>query len=198
MDVTSAMEKLGVAGLRGKQSDAIDAVLSGRDVIYLFPTGTGKTLVYEVSALCSEGVTVIVSPLVGLLQQQCSRLAECGICVLEAWDGKLRKAGVGEVRVVYTTPEQLAEGSDLRKTLLAQNVSRLVVDEAHVVVQWDTFRCELVLHLRGFQFTQMCSPTVRAGQCTPSSQACVAHLCHRSLRVLRLQTDAQYRRYRNF
>jgi ATP-dependent DNA helicase RecQ len=52
MNVSEAMAKLGATSLRGKQAEAIDAVISGQDVVYLFPTGTGKTLVYEVAALC--------------------------------------------------------------------------------------------------------------------------------------------------
>jgi ATP-dependent DNA helicase RecQ len=142
MNVQQAIVKLGASGLRGKQAEAIEAINSGRDVVYLFPTGTGKTLVYEAAALCCDELTVVVSPLVGLLQQQSNRLAERGVGVLQAWDGKLCEKGVGEVKVAYTTPEQLSDGSKLRQYLSTHSVvvKRLVVDEAHVVVQWDTFR----------------------------------------------------------
>jgi ATP-dependent DNA helicase RecQ len=143
MNTQEALTKLGISSLRGRQSDAIDAINSGRDVLYLFPTGTGKTVVYETAALCCEHASIVVSPLVGLLQQQAERLAECGIVVMQAWDGKLLLKGEGNVKVVYTTPEQLAPGTALRTHLQSNHISvkRLVVDEAHLVVQWESFRC---------------------------------------------------------
>jgi ATP-dependent DNA helicase RecQ len=145
MELQEALSKLGVSGLRGKQADAISAINSGLDVVYLFPTGTGKTLVYEACALCLEQATIVVSPLVGLLHQQSTRLGERGVGVLQAWDGKVRTVGHGDVKVIYTTPEQLADGTALRNHLRVHRVAveRLIVDEAHLVVQWDTFRCDL-------------------------------------------------------
>jgi ATP-dependent DNA helicase RecQ len=137
------MSTLNVCSLRGKQKDAIEAILSGRDVLYIVPTGAGKTLVFEISALCSVGVSIVVSPLVGLLQQQSRKLAACGIAVLEAWDGKVWQQGRGDVKVVYTTAEQLVHESALRTYIERQGllIDRIVIDEAHVVVQWETFRC---------------------------------------------------------
>jgi ATP-dependent DNA helicase RecQ len=142
MDITQALSTLNVPSLRGKQQDAIDAILSGRDVLYIFPTGAGKTLVFEVSALCSPGVSIVVSPLVGLLQQQSRKLAACNVAVLEAWDGKVWQQGRGHVKVIYTTAEQLVHQSALRTYIQQQSlqIDRIVIDEAHVVVQWDTFR----------------------------------------------------------
>lgn len=143
MDVKDAVEKLGVTALRGRQADAIDAINSGCDVVYLFPTGTGKTVVYEAAALCSSYVSIVVSPLVGLAQQQAERLASRGVGVIEAWDGNLMQRGASTVSIIYTTPEQLADGSQLRRHIAATalETKRLVIDEAHVVVQWDQFRC---------------------------------------------------------
>jgi ATP-dependent DNA helicase RecQ len=142
MNVLDALAKLGRSNLRGKQAEANEAIKSGSDVVYVFPTG--KTLVLGAAALCCDELTIVVSPLVGLLHQQSIRLAERGIGVLQAWDGKLSEKGAGVVKVVYTTPEQLADGSRLRQhlTLHSMAVRRLVVDEAHLVVQWDTFRFE--------------------------------------------------------
>jgi ATP-dependent DNA helicase RecQ len=144
MEITQALHTLDVTTLRGKQQVAIDAILSGQDVLYTFPTGTGKTLVFEVSALCSSNVAIVVSPLLGLLQQQSNKLAAHGVAVLEAWDGKVWKQGEGHVKLVYTTAEQLTQQSALRRHIDANNmiIDRIVVDEAHVVLQWETFRCE--------------------------------------------------------
>jgi superfamily II DNA helicase RecQ len=142
MNQEEAMRRLGVSCLRGKQQDAITAVNNGADVLYLFPTGTGKTFVYECCALMSSGVTIVVSPLLGLLQEQSSKLAARGVGVLESFDGKVWFKGSGDVKVIYTTPEQLAEHSSLRKHLTSSAlcIDRLVIDEAHVLVQWETFR----------------------------------------------------------
>jgi ATP-dependent DNA helicase RecQ len=142
MELEQALATLKVCSLRGKQRDAIDAILRGRDVLYIFPTGTGKTLVYEVCALCSPGVSIVFSPLLGLQQQQSGKLAAHGVAVLEAWDGKVWQQGQGEVKVVYTTAEQLVQQSALRRYIASKSLSvdRIVVDEAHVVLQWETFR----------------------------------------------------------
>jgi superfamily II DNA helicase RecQ len=164
MDLQDALSRLGASNLRGKQADAIDAINSGADVVYLFPTGTGKTLVYEACALCTEHATIVVSPLVGLLQQQSFRLADRGVGVLQAWDGKVRRLGNHAVKVVYTTPEQLADGSRLRQHLHSQRItaSRLVVDEAHLVVQWDTFRFALQYMWMHVVCSQTCRCLTRA------------------------------------
>jgi ATP-dependent DNA helicase RecQ len=144
MENTQALRTLDVATLRGKQQVAIDSILSGQDVLCTFPTGTGKTVVFEVSALCSSNVTIVVSPLLGLLQQQSNKLAPHGVAVLEAWNGKVWKQGEGHVKLVYTTAEQLTQQSALRRHIDAKNmiIDRNVVDEAHVVLQWDNFRRE--------------------------------------------------------
>jgi ATP-dependent DNA helicase RecQ len=89
MEITQALHTLDVTTLRGKQQVAIDAILPGQDVLYTFPTGTGKTLVFEVSAFCSLNVTIVVIPLLGFLQQQSNKLAAHGVAVLEAWDGQV-------------------------------------------------------------------------------------------------------------
>jgi superfamily II DNA helicase RecQ len=83
---------------------------------------------------------------VGLLQQQSSKLAERGVGVLQAWDGKVRNLGQDALKFAYNTPDQLADGSRLRRYLHAQRITlrRLVVDEAHLVVKWDTFRFDLL------------------------------------------------------
>jgi ATP-dependent DNA helicase RecQ len=142
MELSDALVKIGVTSLRGKQAESINAINSGVDVIYLFPTGVGKTLVYEASALCSAAATLVVSPLIGLLDQQANRLGGQRVGVLKAYDGKVLRGGEGDIHVIYSTPEQTAPHTALRRYLTQNDiqVDRLVVDEAHLVVQWDTFR----------------------------------------------------------
>jgi ATP-dependent DNA helicase RecQ len=142
MEFSDALEKIGVTSLRGKQAEAINAINRGVDVTYLFPTEVGKTLVYEATALCSAAATLVVSPLIGLLDQQANRLGAQRVGVLKAYDGKVLRGGESDIHVTYCTPEQTAPHTALRRYLTqnAIQVDRLVVDEAHVVVQWDTFR----------------------------------------------------------
>jgi ATP-dependent DNA helicase RecQ len=143
MAIGDAMEALGVLDFRGKQEEAIGALLSGGDVFYVFPTGCGKSIVYQVAALCSEGVTIIVSPLLGLLKEQVMKMSSSGVCVICACGGTLDAYnGTSEVKMVYTTPEQLHENSELCSYLEKEklHVTRVVVDEAHVIQDWDEFR----------------------------------------------------------
>jgi ATP-dependent DNA helicase RecQ len=63
MELSDTLVQIGASTLRGRQAEAINAIRGGVDVIYLSPTGVGKTLVYEVSALCSADATLVVSPL---------------------------------------------------------------------------------------------------------------------------------------
>jgi DEAD/DEAH box helicase len=100
-------------------------------------TGTGKTLVYEAAALCCKKATIVVSPLVGLWQQKASKVADCGVGVIEAYDANLGQCGASSVSVIFTTPEQLLDGSKLRNHFSSEalEIKRLVVDEAHIVVQ---------------------------------------------------------------
>jgi ATP-dependent DNA helicase RecQ len=103
MELSDTLEQLAVTSLRGKQVDAINAINRGVDVIYLFPTGTGKPVVYEACALCSDAASLVVSPLIGLLQQQANRLADRGVGVLTAYNGKVTRLGKG-VCVIHCTP----------------------------------------------------------------------------------------------
>jgi ATP-dependent DNA helicase RecQ len=143
MAMGDAMQALDVLHFRGKQEEAIQAVLSGADVLYVFPTGGGKSLVYQVAALCSEGVTMIVSPLVGLLNEQVEKMATVGVSVIAACGGTLDCFnGTEGVKMVYTTPEQLQQESKLCKYVEEKQlqVARVVVDEAHVIRDWEEFR----------------------------------------------------------
>jgi superfamily II DNA helicase RecQ len=147
MTVGEAMRALNILSFRGRQREAVEAVLSGSDVLYVFPTGCGKSVVYQVAALCSEGVTLIVSPLLGLLHEQVEKVACLGIPVIAACGGTLDGLHEAvEARIVYTTPEQVHAKSALCKYLEKHDkqVVRIVVDEAHVIEEWEQFRCDSV------------------------------------------------------
>jgi ATP-dependent DNA helicase RecQ len=147
MALIEALHRLNVDEFRGKQEEAVHSILTGRDVLYVFPTGAGKSLVYQIAALCSPHVTIIISPLIGLLHQQVQRLTEAGISEVEAYGESFALYGlISDVKLVYTTPEQAKSGSELAKYAREHNliVDRMVVDEAHLVNLWDEFRCDTV------------------------------------------------------
>jgi ATP-dependent DNA helicase RecQ len=130
------------------QERIVRDLLAGRDVLAVLPTGGGKSLVYQMAAQLLPGVTVVVSPLIALMKDQVESLAEAGVeasllnSALSASESaeELEDVRRGESRLLYVTPEQLAQPGFLNK-LGRQRVALLVVDEAHVIGEWGhTFR----------------------------------------------------------
>ena len=133
----------GLAGLRPGQQAVIDAVLAGTHTLAIMPTGAGKSLCYQVPAMLMPGMTVVVSPLIALMQDQFEKVSGLGIASVQINSAIPRdevrrarkKIGRRTVEFVFTTPEQLA--SDQFRTLLASaHVDLLVIDEAHCITQW--------------------------------------------------------------
>lgn len=133
----------GYPAFRGSQEDIIRQVLAGRDTLALMPTGGGKSLCYQLPALCFDGITVVVSPLVALMQDQVSKLKTMGIKAL-AMTGKLRPDEIiqifdnlayGNYKILYLSPERLKQEWILKR-LGELNVSLIAVDEAHCISQW--------------------------------------------------------------
>ena len=133
----------GLSGLRPGQQAVIDAVLAGTHTLAIMPTGAGKSLCYQVPAVLLPGTTVVVSPLIALMQDQFEKMSDLGIASVQVNSAIPRdevrrahkKIGRRTVEFVFTTPEQLA--SDQFRTLLASaHVDLLVIDEAHCIAQW--------------------------------------------------------------
>jgi ATP-dependent DNA helicase RecQ len=133
----------GLPGLRPGQQAVIDAVLAGKHTLAIMPTGAGKSLCYQVPAMLLPGTTVVVSPLIALMQDQFEKMTALGITSVQvnsaiaADEVRRAKAKIGRrtVEFVFTTPEQLAS-DDLRALLGRANVDLLVIDEAHCIAQW--------------------------------------------------------------
>ncbi len=146
-DLNAAREALrktfGFADFRAGQDDIISAVLDGKDVLAVMPTGGGKSLCYQLPALLRDGLTVVVSPLIALMRNQVAQLQAFGIAAgaLNSAIGRdeanalLDAVSNRRLRLLYVAPERLAL-SDTKAMLNRAGVSLLAIDEAHCVSQW--------------------------------------------------------------
>ena len=133
----------GFEGLRPGQEAVIEALLGGRNVLTVMPTGSGKSLCFQVPALVMDGLTVVVSPLVALMRDQVAALRLAGVAAdgIHSGNGRednaaaWRRAAAGETRLLYLAPERLMTERVLSS--LARLPLRLfAVDEAHCISQW--------------------------------------------------------------
>ncbi|QIG40619.1 RecQ family ATP-dependent DNA helicase [Microbacterium sp. 4R-513] len=141
----AARDFFGWEHLRDGQEEAVAALVDGRDVITVLPTGAGKSAVYQLAGTIREGITVVVSPLIALQRDQLNQLEETprapkGVAinssrgeraVEEAWDALAE----GAAEFVFLAPEQLAK-DDVVERLRRLDVGLLAVDEAHCVASW--------------------------------------------------------------
>ena len=146
-DLTAAQHSLrttfGFDAFRPGQAEIVEAVLAGRDVLAVMPTGSGKSLCYQLPALLSDGLTIVVSPLIALMRNQVAQLCSYGVAAAslnsanDAFENRqiLDRIARSELRLVYVSPERLVK-SETRELLKRANVALLAVDEAHCISQW--------------------------------------------------------------
>ncbi|MBR7830202.1 DNA helicase RecQ [Actinospica sp. MGRD01-02] len=133
----------GYSSFRGAQQEIVEHVIGGGDALVLMPTGGGKSLCYQIPALVREGVGVVVSPLIALMQDQVDALTELGVRAgflnsTQAPDERARMESAfvaGELDLLYLAPERLRSDSTLR-LLDRGRISLFAIDEAHCVAQW--------------------------------------------------------------
>jgi ATP-dependent DNA helicase RecQ len=129
--------------LRPGQAEIIESVLAGRDTLAVMPTGSGKSLTYQLPALVLDGPTLVISPLLALIEDQYSKLKAAGVAIVRidsTRTAKERAADLAEVRegkvkILMTTPESINSAS-VQEALEGVKFSLFCVDEAHCVSQW--------------------------------------------------------------
>ncbi len=133
----------GFGAFRPGQEEIVEAVLAGRDTLAIMPTGGGKSLCFQLPALCRDGVTVVISPLIALMRDQVRSLREAGVEAGALTSGNtdeeteevFQALDEGRLKLLYMAPERLASGATTA-LLRRVGVSLIAVDEAHCVSQW--------------------------------------------------------------
>jgi ATP-dependent DNA helicase RecQ len=129
--------------LRPGQAEIIESVLAGRDTLAVMPTGSGKSLTYQLPALVLDGPTIVISPLLALIEDQFTKLKAAGVAIVRidsTRTAKERAADLadvreGKVKLLMTTPESICSPS-VQEALEGVKFSLFCVDEAHCVSQW--------------------------------------------------------------
>ena len=133
----------GYLNFRGAQKDVIQTALDGGDALVLMPTGGGKSLCYQIPGLVRDGMAIVVSPLIALMQDQVNALQQLGINAAylnssqsrEEQNQVMRSVHDGSLDMLYIAPERLLMESTLNRLMDAQ-ISLIAIDEAHCVSQW--------------------------------------------------------------
>jgi ATP-dependent DNA helicase RecQ len=133
----------GYDDFRGKQAAVVERVVAGGDAVVLFPTGAGKSLCYQIPALCRDGVGIVVSPLIALMRDQVEALKQLGVRAA-ALNSSLSPEEFAEVRralaggtldLLYVTPERIVTPG-FRDMISGAKIALFAIDEAHCVSQW--------------------------------------------------------------
>ena len=151
-------DTFGYDSFRPGQEEIVDGLIAGRHVLAVMPTGSGKSLCFQVPALVKGGLAIVVSPLVALMQDQVAALKLAGVAAETINSSASREENVdiwkrvaqGEVRLLYLSPERLMTGR-MMSALMRLDVKLIAIDEAHCISQWGaSFRPEYDM-LRGLR-----------------------------------------------
>ncbi|MFZ3131238.1 MAG: DNA helicase RecQ, partial [Desulfosporosinus sp.] len=144
MDKQIILKKyFGHTQFRSGQSELIDSILAGKDVLSIMPTGAGKSICYQVPALMFEGITLVISPLISLMKDQVNALVQSGVraaylnssLTAGQYTEVFRRALNGQYEIIYIAPERLAVDEFIRFAEQTK-IAMVTIDEAHCVSQW--------------------------------------------------------------
>ncbi|WP_203424067.1 DNA helicase RecQ [Sinorhizobium sp. BG8] len=133
----------GYSAFRGRQQDVVEHVAGGGDAVVLFPTGAGKSLCFQIPALCRPGVGIVISPLIALMRDQVEALKQLGVRAAalnsslsrEEAAAVKRSLAAGELDLLYVTPERILTPG-FREMIGTSRIALFAIDEAHCVSQW--------------------------------------------------------------
>ena len=154
----------GYKNFRPAQEEIINHILKGKDALVLMPTGGGKSLCYQIPSICLEGVGVVISPLIALMQDQVIALREAGVSAeflnssldFNEEEEIIKKLLNNELDLIYVSPERL-NNENFKNILKRTKISLFAIDEAHCVSQWGhDFRPEYTK----FRFLKELFPTI--------------------------------------
>lgn len=167
----------GYDDFRQGQLAAIDSILSGKDTVAIMPTGGGKSICFQVPAMCFDGITIVVSPLISLMNDQVRALRQCGVPAAylnTSLEEKviarvLSDAARGEYKIIYVAPERLLTHS-FRDFCNKAKISFIAIDEAHCVSQWGQDFRPSYLDIRQFISSFRQRPVVAAFTATATQR----------------------------
>ncbi|HUT04644.1 MAG TPA: RecQ family ATP-dependent DNA helicase [bacterium] len=136
-------ERFGYTAFLPGQDESIRSILSGRNLLVVMPTGSGKSLLYQLPALMESGLTIVISPLISLMKDQVDDLKRRGIPATfvnsslshDEQQARLAQCACGRIKLLYVAPERFCNKGFLQ-TLRSVNISRMAVDEAHCISEW--------------------------------------------------------------
>ena len=177
MDPREALQThFGFDDFRPGQAEAVQAALADRDTLVVMPTGSGKSLCYQLPALMREDLTIVVSPLVSLMQDQVDqlrRIAPERVALVNAQQSAaenravMERAAAGELRLLYVAPERFASPAFVEQVARVR-VGLFVVDEAHCVSQWGhDFRPDYFRLADAARYLRACAIVALTATATP-------------------------------
>lgn len=133
----------GYTSFRKGQENIITSIINKEDVLAIMPTGGGKSICYQVPALCLDGITIVISPLISLMKDQVDALKTIGVKARlinsslsnSEYNEALEEIENDECKIIYIAPERL-DSMDFVNIIRGKNISQVAIDEAHCVSQW--------------------------------------------------------------